>query len=213
MNLQDVDVPTPWQGEEEMSPLTQMENSPPLPSTIPVPINRTSMVMHTSTTQNGAPFITMKIWTRALQEQQNAHAKRRTQCSMYPVIWKNLAVCCQVQWKQDGWAYFQKKNPNLSDFKSRLTKWIVMQRKQTLLSDIISEYQDHSFAAALPENIARGPVIYYLSYSQFVKWASDTFKTDQMQLTEHLKPTVNDRIRLTSIMGLQDNRDHVIKLG
>ena len=34
-----------------------------------------------------------------------------------------------------------------------------------------------------------------------------------MELTEVLKPTVNDRIRLTSIMGLQDNRDHLIKLG
>ena len=36
---------------------------------------------------------------------------------------------------------------------------------------------------------------------------------NSIELTEILKATVNDRIRLTSIMGLQDNRDHVIKLG
>jgi len=170
MNLQanHVAFPSPWQEPQDVYPLTQMEISSPFPTTIPV-ASRTSIVTHTdkSTTQNRDPFMTMKIWTKALQEEQNVHAKRRTQCSMFPAIWKNLAVSCQVHWKQEGGAYFQKKNTNLSDFKSRLTKWIVLQRKQTLLSDIISEYQDHTFAAALPEKYVNGP-IYNLSYSQFV---------------------------------------------
>ena len=51
------------------------------------------------------------------------------------------------------------------------------------------------------KNKFNGP-IYYLNYSQFVKWAIDTFKVNQADFTEILKQTVNDRIRLTSIMGL-----------
>jgi hypothetical protein len=156
--------------------------------------------------------MTMKTWSAAIQEVQNLDAKRNTQCSMFPVLWKNVAVACQVFWKKERWAYFEKKNANLSDFKGRLTKWIVMQRKQTLFSDIISEYQDHTFAAALPEKFCPGPV-YYLSYARFVTWATETFKVDQADVANNLKPTVNDRIRLASIMGRQDNRDHVIKLG
>ena len=121
--------------------------------------------------------------------------------------------CCSLpSVLEEGWAYFEKKNPNLSDLKSRLTKWIVVQRKLTLFSDIISEYQDHTFAAALPEKYCGGPV-YYLSYAQFVQWATEMFKVDQTEISNNLKVTVNNRIRLASIMGMQDNRDHVIKFG
>jgi len=38
------------------------------------------------------------------------------------------------------------------------------------------------------------------------------FKVDQAQQTKVLKATVNNCIWLTSIMGLQDNRDHVNQL-
>ena len=154
MNLQTnqvVTFPTPWQNSQDFYALTHMDSSPPISSP---PISSPPI---------SAPFMTMKIWTRALQEQQNIVAKRRTQCSMFPAIWKNIAVSFQVQWKKEGWACFQKKNTNLSDFKSRLTKWIVLQRKQTLISDIISEYQDHTFAAAVPKLLNSNQVRRYLN--------------------------------------------------
>ena len=144
-----VTFPSTWQEEQDMSPpLTQLDS---LPRLRPLQTDK-------NPEQISVPVMSMRTWSAAIQEVQNLNAKRTTQCSMFPGIWKNVAVCCQVFWKKERWAYFEKKHANLSDFKSRLTKWIVQQRKQTLFSDIISEYQDHTFAAALPEKFCPGPV-------------------------------------------------------
>ena len=96
MNNQVVTYPT-WQASQDLSPLTQIDSSSP-------PISSRPISSPPITSPNSAPFMTMKIWTRALQEQQNTLTKRRTQCSMFPAIWKNIAVCCQVQLKKEGWA-------------------------------------------------------------------------------------------------------------
>ena len=166
-----VTFPSTWQQEQDMSPLTQLDSLPRL------------RPLQKDKNPDFVPVMSMRTWSAAIQEVQNLDAKRTTQCSMFPGIWKNVAVTCQVFWKKERWAYFEKKNPNLSDLKSRLTKWIVIQRKLTLFSDIISEYQDHTFAAALPEKYCGSPV-YYLSYAQFVQWATETFKVDQTEISE-----------------------------
>ena len=70
-----------------MSPLTQLDSIPCLRPLLPTDKNPV---------QISVPVMSMKTWSAAIQEVQNFDAKRTTQCSMFPVLWKNVAVACQV---------------------------------------------------------------------------------------------------------------------
>ena len=88
-----VTFPSTWQEEQDMSPLTQLDS---LSCIRPLPTDKNPV-------QISVPVMSMKTWSAAIQEVQNLDAKRTTQCFMFPVLWKNVAVACQVFWKKEGW--------------------------------------------------------------------------------------------------------------
>jgi hypothetical protein len=148
-----------------------------------------------------------------VQEVANSNATRDTECAKFPKLWKQIVTPYQLLWKKDKWDYFEKRS-NTSDFKNIMVKWIIQQRKLKLTSDIIGEYHDQDFVTALglPSSLHSSKV-FYVSHQRFLQWATDTYKVDKAKSEVNKKPICNDRIRVVSILGLQVNRDDLLKLG
>ena len=180
---------------------------PRLPPAVPLP---SSKVPSPSSNVAG---VTLEKWAKIVQEVANSNATRDTECAKFPKLWKQIVTPYQLLWKNDKWDYFEKRS-NTSDFKNIMVKWIIQQRKLKLTSDIIGEYHDQDFVTALglPSSVHSSKV-FYVSHQRFLQWATDTYKVDKAKSDINKKPISNDRIRVVSILGLQVNRDDLLKLG
>jgi len=73
-------------------------------------------------------------------------------------------------------------------------------------SDIIAEYKHPEFVQALGKHYKLSQAN-YLSQQTFEQYAVDTFKVDNTERAEKMKPRTNDRLRLFHIAADPDNRD------
>jgi|AntRauTorckE5430_2_1112549.scaffolds.fasta_scaffold01766_3 hypothetical protein len=171
--------------------------------------------------QHVASIVSSDEWAKTIQEISSNGNYAKTNRKLYDKIWTNIASPYCKFWSGQKWKYFDdkpsRKHPgkytkaNISDFKSRITSWIVSQRTERLTSEIIADFNDPNFVKSLGASEHRK--VLYLSQQRFIQWATETFKDDRTKMLELDKHTVNDRIRLISIAALEENRDGILKLG
>ena len=106
-----------------------------------------------------ASIVSSDEWARSIQEIVSKDNYAKTSCKLYEKIWNNIASPSCKFWSSQKWKYFDdkpsRKHPgkftkaNISDFKSRITSWIVSQRTERLTSEIMADFNDPNFVKSL----------------------------------------------------------------
>jgi hypothetical protein len=194
------------------SPSTQSTNRDnSLSDNDPAPVVADSVVPPQPSTP--VEVVSLEEWANAIQETKSKKSEDKdkpTAREMYPCIWK-VVLKYFAHWKDENWAMVTKR-VNTMEFKRGVVNWIVAIRRQKLTSDIIAEYKHPEFVQALGKhyNLSQAN---YLSLQTFEQYAVDTFKVDNTEHAEKMKPRTNDRLRLFHIAAHPDNRDALNNLG
>ena len=131
--------------------------TPNAPSTI---LATASVLPTTQTTlPHVASIVSSDEWARSIQEIASKDNYAKTSRKLYEKIWNNIASPYCKFWSSQKWKYFDdelsRKHPgkftkaNISDFKSRITSWIVSQRTKKLTSEIMADVNDPNFVKSL----------------------------------------------------------------
>jgi len=152
----------------------------------------------------------MKDWVIAVTEDMQVKPTSSGKMSYpqsLPKIWRIVTIFYK-SWLKEGWEV-PKKVKNVTDFKSKISKWIISNRRRVLTSDLT--YSDLNFVQAMPTSGASNP--WYLSLKTFLSHAARCWMVDELAASELLEANINDIVRLFSVAARNENRNDVVRLG
>ena len=147
-------------------------------------------------------------WYDILQEENVVSAKGKSEAKRFPKIWSMVTHLVKY-WHELGWETITNAK-NATDFKRRIVRHIVLSRRRCMLSSVDSSALKKKFANK--KKVSSSELVFYYGYHDFLNHASETWKVDKAAAAKKNLPTTNDKLRIFGILGMECNRDDVMKL-
>jgi hypothetical protein len=132
-------------------------------------------------------------------------AKGKSEAKRFPKLWAVLTHLVKY-WLSLGWEMVANCK-NTTDLKRRMARHVVLVRRHSMLASVDCEVMKKKF-----EKKRASELVYYYNYHDFLHHASETWKVDKAAANKKNLPTVNDKLRIFGILGMECNRDDVLKL-
>ena len=140
-------------------------------------------------------------WLLALQEEKVESETKQTLAKSYPKVWKMVSTI-DKHWKDSGW-HMPTTAKNKTDFRRKVVELIVQSRRKVAVADLDSISASELFKT-------NKTYCWYYSLQDFKVHTEEQFKEKK---TDNDLPDSSDIIRLFGILGMQEFRDDVVKLG
>ena len=173
-----------------------------------------------STMEENLAIVPTNLWNDAIQDHVSNidDLKTKTLRLNFPKLWI-IADMYATVWKKHGWHGPNKGSGNVTNFKNKIVNRIVTQRRPEALcrnADLVQSILEVRTKKSVEEEKAElesHGEIYVYEKEVFIDYALRTYrKSPVAQLDSEADYTVNDIIRLVSVMSLNQHRSDLLSL-